>query len=64
MNLRCFTKGHTYTKIKEHQLEEDFKEMFYASNWGTSVTYYEYDLYQCDICLKQKRVYTGNRINH
>lgn len=62
MNLKCFIKGHDYQKVKEHQLEEDLHDMFLASNYGTAVSYYEYDLYQCPRCLKQKRIYTGERI--
>jgi len=58
MNFKCISNGHNYEKIREDWVG-DLQDEFYASNYGTSVKYFSYDVFRCNRCLKEKRVYNG-----
>lgn len=64
MNLRCLIDGHQYESIRK-DWQFDFDDMFHATNDCplAPVRYYEYEIFRCKRCLKEKLVYTGKYEN-
>jgi hypothetical protein len=58
MNLNCLLHGHTYEKIGTRWIN-NMQDEYQATNIGGMIKSYEYEIYRCTRCLKEKLIYTG-----
>lgn len=61
MKLFCLFHGHKYKFIKEI-FKEDSQDAFHASNFGTGIMSYGFDILRCSKCGKQIQKSNGKRV--